>query len=250
VLAPEEDFSSLLWPLLAREGVRVELAPLLRLAEAVDARHAAVAWSAVQAADGRVADLDAIAAAAGRHGAMTVLDATQAVGWLPLDAARFDVTVAAASKWLLGPRGTAFLTVRPERLDTLVPVAAGWFAAADVADGGFGAPLRLAEDARRLDVSPAWLAWPGVVPALDLLLELGVGAVHAHDVALADRLRDGLGLAPSGSAIVAAPAAPDAVDRLRAAGVMAAARAGGVRLATHLYNDEDDVDRALAVLAR
>ena len=47
----------------------------------------------MQSADGRVADLDAIAAAAAARGALTLIDATQACGWLPFDAARFDYVV-------------------------------------------------------------------------------------------------------------------------------------------------------------
>ena len=62
-------------------------------------------------ATGEVADLEAIAAAARDHGALTLLDATQACGWLPLDGSLFDFVVAAGYKWLLSPRGTAFMAV-------------------------------------------------------------------------------------------------------------------------------------------
>src|SRR5688500_18822061 len=65
VLCAQEDFTSVLFPLLARQGrgVEVELVPLDRLAEALGAEHDLVAFSSVQSADGRVADLDAVAAA-------------------------------------------------------------------------------------------------------------------------------------------------------------------------------------------
>ena len=111
VLAAREDFTSVLFPLLAQEarGVQVRFAPLESLAEAVDAATDLVAVSAVQSSDGRLADLDAIAAAAAHHDARVLLDVTQACGWLPLDAARFDYVVCAGYKWLLAPRGTAFL---------------------------------------------------------------------------------------------------------------------------------------------
>ena len=73
-----------------------------------------VAFSAVQSADGRLADLEGIAAAAAAHGARTYADATQACGWLPFDASRFDFVACAGYKWLLAPRGTAFLYAAPE----------------------------------------------------------------------------------------------------------------------------------------
>jgi selenocysteine lyase/cysteine desulfurase len=251
VLCAEGDFTSVLFPFLAQErrGVSVELVPLDRIADALDARHDLVAVSAVQSADGRVADLDALAAAAAHHGVQTFVDTTQAIGWLPIDCSRFDYTSCAGYKWLLSPRGTAYLTVRPERREELVPHAAGWYAGEDVPTSYYGAPLRLAHDARRFDLSPAWLNWVGAAPALALLEDVGIEAIRAHDVGLAARLRDGLGLEPYDSAIVSVTdAAPDAAEQLRAAGVMAAGRGGALRLSCHLYTTERDVDRALELL--
>jgi selenocysteine lyase/cysteine desulfurase len=181
VVACAEDFTSVLFPLLAQEarGVRVDLVPLADLVDALDGADL-VAVSAVQSADGRLADLDAIAAAAGANGARTLVDTTQALGWLPVDCSRFDYTACHGYKWLLSPRGTAYLTIRPERRDALVPHAAGWYAGADVPASYYGAPLRLAADARRFDQSPAWFAWVGAAPALALLEDVGIEAVHAH----------------------------------------------------------------------
>jgi selenocysteine lyase/cysteine desulfurase len=251
VLCVDGDFTSVLFPFLAQErrGVRVDLVPLDRLAEAIGGDHALVAVSAVQSADGRIADLDGIAAAAAHHGARTFIDTTQATGWLPVDCARFDYTACAGYKWLVSPRGTAYFTIRPERRDELVPHAAGWYAGDVVPNSYYGAPLRLAHDARRFDLSPAWLNWVAAAPALALIEDVGIDAIHAHDVGLAGRLREGLGLEPYDSAMVSfSRAAPDAADRLQAAGVMAAGRAGSLRLSCHLYTTERDVDRALDVL--
>ncbi|MEA2411876.1 MAG: hypothetical protein QOC77_2437 [Thermoleophilaceae bacterium] len=250
VLVYEDDFSSVLFPLMVvrDRGVRVRTVPSMReLAGAIDARTSLVAFSAVQSADGEVAELAAIAAAAEAHGALTYVDATQAVGWLPLDASRFDLVAVAAYKWLLSPRGAAFMTVRRERLAGVRPIAAGWYAGEDRWGSLYGRELPLATDARRLDVSPAWLSWVAAVPALRLLARVGIDAIHAHDLALANRFRVGLGLEPSNSAIVATTV-PGAAERLPAAGVMAASRAGAFRLAFHLYNTEADVDLALEAL--
>ncbi len=248
VLSPEPEFTSVTWPFLAQgRGIEVEFVPVPRLAEAVDARTDVVAFSAAQSATGEVADLEAVAAAAEHHGAMTVLDASQACGWLPLDGTRFDVVACTAYKWLLSPRGTAFLTVAPERLGQIVPHAAGWYAADDVHGSYYGTDMRLADGARRFDVSPAWFSWVGTAPALDVILRVGVEAIHDHDVRLANLFRQGLGMEPSDSAIVSAEV-PGAEERLTGSGVMAAARAGSLRTAWHLYNTEDDVERILALL--
>ncbi len=131
--------------------------------------------------------------------------------------------------------------------DRFVPVAAGWFAGEDVHSSYYGPPLRLADNARRFDVSPAWHCWVGTAPALELVEQVGVEQIREHNVGLANRFRAGLGLPASDSAIVAADV-PDAERRLSAAGVRAASRAGSLRASFHLYSTDADVDAALGAL--
>ncbi len=249
VLAPEIEFTSMLFPFMvhAERGVEVATVPSDRLAEAIDARTTLVAFSAVQSATGEVADIDAIIAAARHHGALVALDATQACGWLPLDASRVDFFACAAYKWLTSPRGTAFLAVRPEQLDSLRPLSAGWYAGEDPHTSYYGPPLRLARSARRLDTSPAWFSWVGTQPALELIERIGVESIHEHDVGLANRFRAGLGLEAADSAIVSAEVA-GAEPALERAGIQASVRAGSLRAAFHIYNTEADVDETLTVL--
>ena len=249
VLCPEGEFTSVLFPFLVHEDITVRTAPLEGLADHVAETTALVAFSAVQSSDGRVADLAAIREAAARHRARTFLDVTQCAGWLPTTAGDYDFVVAGAYKWLLSPRGTSFFVVRPEHQPTLVPLYAGWYAGEDRWDAIYGGPLRLADDARRLDISPAWLAWVGTAPSLELIASVGVDAIHAHDVGLANALRAELGLAPSNSAMVSI-AAPGAASALQTGGIRASVRAGRVRLCFHLYNDEADVAAAAAALSR
>ena len=143
VLVPEGEFTSVTFPFLAQEarGIRVVEAPLAEIAEHVDGSTGLVALAAAQSSDGAVAPLDALEAAAARHGVDVLLDVTQAAGWLPVDAGRFAYTVCAAYKWLLSPRGTAFLTVRRDRWDALVPAAAGWYAGELPWSSIYGTPL-------------------------------------------------------------------------------------------------------------
>jgi selenocysteine lyase/cysteine desulfurase len=249
VLAPDVEFTSGLWPFAAQgRRVRVTTVPTSRLAEAIDAGTDVVVFSAVQSSTGEVADLAGIAAAAAHHGALTVVDATQAIGWLPVDASRFDAVVCAGYKWLMCPRGTAFMSVRPALLEQVVPHAAGWWSGEDVHESYYGLPLRLTESARRLDTSPAWFCWVGTAPSLELIESIGVSAIHAHDVALANRFRAGLGLEPADSAIVRVEVA-GAEERLAGSGIMTAVRAGRLRVSYHLYNTEADVDAILERLA-
>ena len=178
---------------------------------------------------------------------MTVVDATQAVGWLPFASTRFDVVVAHAYKWLLSPRGTAFMAIRSERLKAVVPHAAGWYAGEDPLHTFFGGPLRLAASARRLDTSPAWFMWVATAAALDVIEPVGVDTIQTFDLALANRFRAGLGLGPSDSTIVFCDV-EDAADKLERAGIRAAVRGGRLRTSWHVYNTGADVDRTLDVL--
>jgi selenocysteine lyase/cysteine desulfurase len=104
-----------------------------------------------------------------------------------------------------------------------VPHSAGWYAGEDVHASYFGPPLRLVENARRLDLSPAWFSWVGTEPALEVIERIGVPAIHAD--------------------------LPGAADRLRRAGIFAALRGGRLRTSWHVYNDAADVDRVLDALA-
>lgn len=249
VLLAQPDFTSVLYPFLARPDLKVDFAPLDDLSQHLGPETDLVAVSMVQSADGALADVNAIAAAARAHGARLLLDVTQAAGWLPMDNTPADFVVGAGYKWLLAPRGTAFLTGSPEALAGLRSVAANWYAADSRWDAIYGPPLRQADGARRLDLSPAWGCWAGMLPALDLLHEVGVEAIHRHDVALANRFRAGLSMPAGDSAIVSVEAGAEAVARLAAADVRSAGRAGRVRFSFHLYNTEDEVDRALDALS-
>ena len=221
--------------------------PAAELPAAIDADTDVVAFSAVQMASGEVADLDAISAAARHHGAMTVVDATQACGWLPLRGELFDVVAAAGYKWLLSPRGTAYMYVAPGRLDGIAPTAAGWFAGEDLARLVLraAAPPRPRRPATRH------------VTRLAQLGRRGAGARRARG----DRRRGDPRARPPARKPVPQRPRPRAGrfgDRLRrrtgcggaarAAGVRAAVRGGRVRTSWHVYNTDDDVDRALDAL--
>jgi selenocysteine lyase/cysteine desulfurase len=247
VVVPDIEFTSTLFPLMVQQRLDVHTVPPARLADAVAAGAEAVAFSAVQMSTGEVTDHDAILAAAAEVGAITLCDATQALGWLPLEAGRFDAVVCSAYKWLMSPRGSAFLTVSDRLLDNVVPHSAGWYAGEDVHASYFGPPLRLASNARRLDLSPAWFSWVGTQPALELIEQVGIRAIHAHNLALANRFRAGIGLEPSNSAIVCADL-PGAADRLQRAGIIAAVRGELLRTSWHLYNDRSDVDLVLDIV--
>lgn len=249
IVLPDGDFSSIMFPFLARGDLDVRVVPLAGLADAVTEKTWLVAFSMVQSATGAVADADSVVAAAARHGALTFCDVTQAAGVLPIDASPYDVTVCHAYKWLCSPRGVAFMTLSDRMAAQLRPLQSGWYAGADVWTSTYGPRMELATDARRFDVSPAWQAWIGAEPAIALFAGLDIHEVWARARGLGDALCDGLGIAQQHQAIVTWPdESGHDLQKLGAAGIRASGRAGRLRASFHLWNDESDVDAVLRVL--
>jgi selenocysteine lyase/cysteine desulfurase len=100
------------------------------------------------------------------------------------------------------------------------------------------------------------------IASLELFLAAGVGAIERHDQQLVDLLVDGLRRdqydlvspadGPSRSTLVVLAqrdgSSEDRYRRLAAAGIDAAYRERSIRLSVHLFNDGDQIARALATL--
>ena len=194
---------------------------------------------------GTVADIGAIAEAARRHDARLFVDTTQSNG-CSRTTPRWPTTPSAAST-----SGSA-TAVRPSSpygrsCTTPGPVECRVVRRRRPWSSIYLQELIVADDARRFDVSPAWLSWVGAVPALELLTDVGVEAVHGHNLMLANAFRSGLGM-PDGDSAIVPVRRPDAQWRLEAAGC----RGGGAVLSctrrVHLWNTVDDVDIALRTL--
>ncbi|MDJ0337318.1 aminotransferase class V-fold PLP-dependent enzyme [Cryobacterium sp. PH31-O1] len=251
VVLPRGDFSSMVFPFLAQahRGVTVRQVALADLAESLSENTWLVAFSLVQSATGTLADTDAIRAAALTTNTFTLCDTTQAAGWMPVDASLFDATICHSYKWLGAPRGVAFFTVNDAFALELHPINAGWYAGDDLWASCYGPAMTLAPTARRFDVSPAWPAWVGAEPAIDMFCSIDMAEVRAHCIGLGNALCDRLDLPRLDQAIISWPDA-DGRDlaRLTAAQITASGRAGRARVAFHLFNDDDDVNLAVAAL--
>lgn len=255
VVVPADEFTSTMFPLLVAKarGAVIREVPFDALASSVGPSTRLIATSLVQMQTGRVADVAAIVDAAERHGAQVLLDGTQAIPFVPLDAVidRIDYLVCSGYKHLLSPRGTGYLYVRRDRWDDLEPRNANW-RAADLPFGRyFGGPLTLAADARRFDVSRAWFPWIAAATSLRLLREWQeAGALEGVRV-LAEGLAARLGVPWYGGSLVCAPLADGEAARaaLQAAGIRASVRGTAIRFSVHVYNTEADLDRAAEAIA-
>jgi kynureninase len=99
-----------------------------RVADAIDDRTCAVSVSLVQFRTSALLDLSPIQDAARRRGALLIVDAYQAAGAVPVDAAArgIDVCVGGSVKFLCGGPGNGWLSIRPDVVESLKPSAVGW----------------------------------------------------------------------------------------------------------------------------
>ncbi len=238
--------------------------PPERFAEAIDERTALVCCTTVSYRTGHRHDVAGIAEAAHAAGALVLADSYQACGAVDLDVRSLgaDVVTGGTVKYLLGTAGLGFMWARPEIYERLVPTQTGWFAdenifAMSIADYS---PHR---SARRFDsgTPPVPALYAGVA-GVSLVESAGVAAIEAHVAGLVERLLDGL---DELGATVATPREParrgplvcvrstdvDAlVSTLADDAIVVSSREDKARIALHLYNIEEDVDRLLAALTR
>ena len=249
VVVPEIEFTSNLFPWLSNSDIKVTTVPLKYLAEEVQKGYDVCSFSMVQSATGEIVDLPSLKQAAQTHNCLLIADLTQSAGWLPMNGDQVDVAICSAYKWLMSPRGSAFAYVNPTYTNSIIPYSAGWYAGEDPFESLYGPPLRLANSARKLDISPAWFSWVGTAPVIELLEEITIEQIHSYNVGLANYFLEGLDLAPSNSAIVSIDI-EDADIKFKNSNIQASTRAGGLRASFHLYNTIEDVNRALDALRK
>lgn len=270
------------WLNLRRRGVALKAVPTVdgeidagRLVEAMDGRTRLLSVASQTFSPGLRTDLDALGEACARRRVLLLVDGAQSVGVLDTDVARsrIDALAVSTSKGLLGLYGMGFLYVRRERAETMEPAYLARFGVdldeAHEAEMG-DAAYRLAPAARRFDLGNYNFAGAYAAHAsLGRLLELGTPAIERHATRLARRLADGLaelgltvygrGTAKLGSIVCAGTlggghdstgdAAMAALyEHLAANRVRLSIRRGVLRFSFHLYNDDSEVDRVLALV--
>jgi selenocysteine lyase/cysteine desulfurase len=270
VVVGQSEFPSVLlaWQRLRARGVEVRhvgreavVAPD-EIAAAVDGRTRVIAASHVGYLTGARHDLGRLRALADRAGARLVVDASHALGVVPVDGALCDVVVACCYKWLLAVHGVGVFYVNSRRWPELGAPWVGWHSTHREEDWRRRTDYRMREDGSRFEAgNPPFLPVYVLESALRTLDNLDVGTVEAHVLALGGALRAGLvklGLpvltpeAPeerAGNIVFASDRCLEVEQALRELGVLVWAGDGRVRLSVHAYNDEADVARALGALA-
>jgi selenocysteine lyase/cysteine desulfurase len=233
---------------------------------ALDERVAVVAVLATHWTDGGSVDLAAIGARAREAGAALVVDASQAVGAMPLDWRRIrpDYLVTVGYKWLLGPFALGYLYVAEPHRDG-VPLEENWISRLGSED--FAALVddqdRYQPGARRFDVGQRthFETTPMATAALRQLLDWEVPRIAATLGRLTGRIQDeveAIGLRLTSSDRVPHMLGIDLPDQalgavagaLADAGVHAGVRGSSLRVSPHLWTTDQDVERLVSALTK
>ena len=210
-----------------------------QIARAIDERTQLVLVSHVTHATGALLNVAPIVRRAREVGALVALDVQHSVGAVPVDVTLLgvDFAFAGAHTWLCGSVGSAFLYVRPS------------------SSHPSGHAQRFADGT--LAVLPVLMSQPG----LAIVRAIGVQAISALSLARTDHIIEradeaGLGVATprphhrrGGMVALRFPGDADVARKLNAAGFACSYR-GGIRVAPHFYNTDEEIDRFMDALVR
>jgi selenocysteine lyase/cysteine desulfurase len=238
--------------------------PLEHFDAAIDERTALVAVTHVCYRNGSRVDLEGVIRLAHERGALVLVDAYQAAGAIPLDVRALDADFLAAGtvKYLLGSAGLAFLYCRSELIERIRPTSTGWFADEDIfrMDIHDYSP---SPTARRFEFGtpPIPSIYAGLA-GLELVQEIGIAETEEHVRGLTALLIEGV--EDLGGRVVT-PRDPDRrgplvavastdehalVAALGSEGIVTSSRDGKLRVSFHGYNSSEDVEAVLGALRR
>lgn len=236
------------------------------LEDAIDEHTGIVAVSQCHWIDGSKVDLEKIGKRAREVGAALVIDASQSLGACPLDLGKVqpDFLVAVGYKWLLGPYGLGYLYVAPKWRECGMPLEQSWLTRAGSED--FARLIDYRDEyrpgARRYDMGefPQFVLLPMATAALRQIIAWGMNNIHETISALTRRIAEyakdaGYAVPPPDNwcGHMIGIRHPDGISRelsrlLTEARVFVSIRGDSIRIAPHLYNDPNDIERLFEVL--
>ncbi len=259
IVTLEDEFPNNIYhpALLERLGMEFVETPWERFYKSITPRTRLVAISTVNYTNGFAPPLEEMARFLRERNVLFFVDGTQSVGALRFDVARIqpDMLAVHGYKWLLCPNGIGFMYVSPALRDRLPPAVVGWRSHHDwrnVDNLHHGAPVfaRSAEKYEGGMLASSLLY--AMEASSDMMLEIGPGNIEGRVRELAGMTRErlrGLGaqVPDFDSPIIAARFegrdASDLARRLKERRVLVSARHGNLRVSTHFYNNEEDLDR-------
>jgi cysteine desulfurase/selenocysteine lyase len=193
-----------------------------------------------------------------------VVNAAQSAGVFEIDVKRMkiDALCATGHKWMLSGYGSGFVYLSRELLDRSNPRAIGWLSVKDPY-GDRNAEVQLRGDASsRSELGcPHFAGMFAMGASVDLQQSVGTKNIEERALALNRLLTSGLNeagwtiLSPldderarSAETLVAANAPAHVVAKLAERKIIVTEKPQGIRVATHFFNNEEDIQRLIAGL--
>ena len=193
-----------------------------------------------------------------------VLNASQSAGVLPIDVKRMriDALCATGHKWMLAGFGSGFVYLSRELLAETRPRAVSWMSVEEpFAMRNDSYTLRADAGARSEMGCPHFAGIFALGASARQMLELGVEQIERRALELNKRLTDSLAeagwnvLSPLGresarsaETLVAAEHPRRIVAQLYSRDIAVSLKPEGFRVATHFFNNADDISRLMAAL--
>ncbi|HXT61599.1 MAG TPA: aminotransferase class V-fold PLP-dependent enzyme [Pyrinomonadaceae bacterium] len=221
-----------------------------------------IALSHVQFSNGFRIDLDELGKNKGDH--VLVVNASQSAGAFEIDVKRMqiDALCATGHKWMLAGYGSGFVYLSRNLLQQTHSRALSWLSVED--------PFAMRNDelrprhdaAARIELGcPHFAGIFALGAAVKLIAEIGMGNIQRRVIELNQKLTTRLAannwkiLSPlandasrSGETLIAVDHSAEVVRALFRRGVVVTEKPEGIRAATHLFNDESDIERLMAGL--
>jgi selenocysteine lyase/cysteine desulfurase len=253
---------------LAERGVECVQTTWDELPGTITPRTRMVILSAVNYVTGFCPPLEELSRFLRERGVLLCVDGTQSVGALRFDCRSIQpaALIVDAYKWLLGPTGSGFMYVRPDVRQRLKPSVIGWRSHKswrDVDNLHHGAPEFVASAEKYEGGMLTFPSLYGMAASVEMMLGIGVDAIENRVLDFAERARQILRDAGAGlladerphhvSPVIAGrfPGrdAPELARALYGHRIVVSARHGYLRVSTHFYNDDSDLERLRLVLA-
>ena len=242
---------------LRRRGVRSREVAWERLFDALTPRTRMVALSTVNYVTGFRPPLEALAQICREREIVLYLDGTQSVGALRFDFASIqpDMLAVNAYKWMLAPNGAAFMAIHTRLRERLDPLSVGWRSHhgwRNVDNLHHGPPeFKTSAEKYEGGMLPSSALY-ALEASTDLMLELTAEAIENRVLELARKCRALFDdpLPHENTAIISArvPDASALARELKTRRVLVSARHGLLRVSTHFYNNEADLEELSKVL--
>ena len=233
----------------------------------IDKNTAVVTISHVEYACGQRYDLNSFAKAAHDVGALFIVDATQSMGMVPINApdTGADAIVASGYKWLRGTYGAAVGYISP-KLQSLSPGIIGFRSHKDIWNMK-AERLEYPEDASRFEFTTIHFgAALGLAASIDEINDIGIQNVWEYDLKLTDSLIAGvldLGLKIASSTdeqerssiiSIRMPSSFDTAEVVKKLqdeyGILTTNRSGFLRVSPHIDNNSKEIDFFLDALSK